>query len=189
MNLTSRPALFLDRDGVVNVDRPYVHTIDQFDFEDGIFELVRRAILAGFVTVVVTNQAGIGRGFFSEAHFLDLTEWMRAEFVARGAAINAVYHCPFHPEHGIGPFKVDSFDRKPNPGMILRAKDDLGLDLSRSILVGNKPSDIAAAKAGGVGLAILLSKAEILCEPAPDVRLASLFEVIARLFPEVPPGS
>jgi D-glycero-D-manno-heptose 1,7-bisphosphate phosphatase len=153
-----KPALFLDRDGVVNVERHYVHRVEDFEFVDGIFELCRVAQAKGMVIVIVTNQAGIGRGYYSEAQFLALTDWMRARFDEAGAPLSGVYFCPFHPEHGVGKYKMDSFDRKPNPGMILRARDELGLDLAHSILIGDKPSDIVAGNMAGVGCTVLIGE-------------------------------
>lgn len=151
-----RSALFLDRDGVINIEKGYVHAIEDFEFVEGIFKLCRTANEKGMPVVVVTNQAGIGRGLYSEAQFQTLNDWMLKRFKQEGAMIEAIYHCPYHPEHGLGQYSKDSFDRKPNPGMILRARDDLKLDLSSSILIGDKNSDIAAAKAAGVGLAVFL---------------------------------
>lgn len=143
-------ALFLDRDGVINVDRGYVHRIEDFEFIDGIFELCATARARGFRLVVVTNQAGIGRGYFSEAEFGRLTAWMLDQFSARGIVIDRVYFCPFHPSAGIGAYRRESNDRKPAPGMILKAQAALNLDLSRSILIGDKVSDIEAGRAAGV---------------------------------------
>jgi D-glycero-D-manno-heptose 1,7-bisphosphate phosphatase len=145
-----KPALFLDRDGVINVDHGYVCKADDFHFVEGIFELVAEANRAGYWVVVVTNQAGIGRGYYSEADFHDLTEWMKMRFVEHGAHIDAVYFCPFHPEHGIGEFRKDSNCRKPAPGMLLQAGYDLSIDFEKSILVGDKSSDMAAGQAAGV---------------------------------------
>src|SRR5437763_3396517 len=96
-----------------------------------------------------------------------LTEWMLGEFRARGIDIGRVYHCPYHPEAGLSEYRRESFDRKPNPGMILRARDDFGLDLSRSVLVGDKDSDIEAGRAAGVGFNIKLLD-EPLTASAPD---------------------
>ena len=98
-------ALFLDRDGVINVDRGYVHTIDNFYFIDGIFELCRAAMVKNFIIIVITNQAGIGRGYYSEKDFDILNEWMCDEFAAHDVQITKVYYCPFHPIHGIGKYK------------------------------------------------------------------------------------
>jgi D-glycero-D-manno-heptose 1,7-bisphosphate phosphatase len=151
-----KPALFLDRDGVINVDREYVHRVEDFEFLPGIFELCRAFQDAGFLLVVITNQAGIGRGYYSEADFARLTRWMCRRFENEDIRIARVYHCPYHPEFGVGEYRRDSLDRKPAPGMILRARDDLGIDLARSVLLGDKETDIIAGRAAGVGTNILL---------------------------------
>lgn len=175
-----RPALFLDRDGVINVEKNYVHHIEDFEFLDGIFDLCRAASKSNMPIVVVTNQAGIGRGYYSEAQFLTLTDWMRARFEEEGVHVAAVYYCPYHPDQGVGKYRKESFDRKPNPGMFLRARDELGLDLACSILIGDKASDIAAAKAAGVGLSVLLGSDT--GNAAPDRVVASLHEACDFLF-------
>lgn len=151
-------AVFLDRDGVINKDRGYVHKKDDFEFIDGIFELVAAAKHAGYTVVVVTNQSGIGRGLFSEAQFLDTMAWVNSEFVARDGKLDAVYFSPFHPEHGIGQYRRESSCRKPLPGMLLKAADELNIDMKNSILIGDKPSDIAAGLAAGVGTCLALSE-------------------------------
>jgi D-glycero-D-manno-heptose 1,7-bisphosphate phosphatase len=142
--------LFLDRDGVINVERNYVYRIEDFEFVDGIFDLCAKAQTHGFNLVVITNQAGIARGYYTEGDYERLTAWMLDQFASRGIRIDRVYYCPFHPTAGIGEYRRESFDRKPNPGMILRAQKDLDLDLSRSVLVGDKDSDIEAGRAAGV---------------------------------------
>jgi D-glycero-D-manno-heptose 1,7-bisphosphate phosphatase len=147
----SRPALFLDRDGVINVDHGYVHTPEEFQFIDGIFDLVAAANRADYLVVVVTNQAGIGRGYYSEAQFHALTDWMKTKFNESGGIIDAVYFCPYHPEHGIGAYRRESDFRKPDPGMLLQAQSELGIDLEQSILIGDKLSDMAAGRSAGVG--------------------------------------
>ncbi|GLU30204.1 D,D-heptose 1,7-bisphosphate phosphatase [Trinickia caryophylli] len=178
----ARPALFLDRDGVINVDKHYVHRREDFEFVEGIFDLCAHAMTAGMALVVVTNQAGIGRGYYTEREFHDLTEWMRGRFTAHGVTLDAVYFCPFHPEHGLGRYKTESCDRKPNPGMIVRACSDLRLDPARSALVGDKPSDIAAGRAAGVGKTILLNDRGEPCTPEPDLVVRSLAQLDAWLF-------
>jgi D-glycero-D-manno-heptose 1,7-bisphosphate phosphatase len=183
MDSNLRPALFLDRDGVINVEKNYVFRSEDFEFVEGIFDLCRKANAAGMAIVVVTNQAGIGRGYYSEREFHYLSDWMCAQFLSNGVRIDAVYFCPFHPDHGVGHYKTESFDRKPNPGMILRAEKDLELDLARSVLVGDKLSDISAAKVSGVGHTIFLSETDEPAGPAPDIRLSSLREIVDYLFP------
>jgi D-glycero-D-manno-heptose 1,7-bisphosphate phosphatase len=173
--------LFLDRDGVINVDRGYVCREEEFEFIEGIFTLVAAARSCGHAIVVITNQAGIGRGLYSEEQFERLTGWMCAQFARRGAEIDRVYHSATHPEYGIGAYRREDFMRKPNPGMILRASAELGLDLPRSTLVGDKPSDIAAGLAAGVGRNLLFS-AEAHAAAQPDwVRVATLLDVVPYL--------
>lgn len=171
-----RPALFLDRDGVINVERDYVHRIEDFEFVDGVFCLAREAVCRDLLLVVVTNQSGIGRGYYTEADFERLMAWVRAEFARRGAEIAAVYHCPFHPTAGVGRYRADSPDRKPQPGMLLRAARDLGIDLGRSIMVGDRASDMLAAEAAGIGQRILLEN-----DRSDDLARARAHRVVRRL--------
>jgi D-glycero-D-manno-heptose 1,7-bisphosphate phosphatase len=149
------PALFLDRDGVINVDHGYVHRVEYFEFIDGIFELCRAARASGCKLVVVTNQAGIARGLYSEAQFHTLTAWMKQRFAEEGAPLDGVYFCPTHPSAGIGKYRVDSSFRKPGPGMLLQAARELDIDLARSIIVGDKASDMAAGAAAGLARLVL----------------------------------
>ena len=148
---SKQPALFLDRDGVINIDHGYVCKSENLDFVEGVFELVINANACGYHVIVVTNQAGIGRGYYSEADFYALTDWMRAQFLVRGARIDAIYFCPDHPEHGLGAYRRESVFRKPSPGMLLKAAVDLSIDLPRSVLIGDKDSDIKAGAAAGIG--------------------------------------
>ncbi len=155
MNLP-RPALFLDRDGVINVDHGYVHRQEDFIFVEGIHELIRAANAHGYVTVVVTNQAGIARGIYTEQQFLELTKWMCEQLARENAHVDKVYYAPSHPTEGMGRYRREDFLRKPNPGMILQAKAELHLDVGNSVLVGDKYSDIEAGIAAGVGCNVLL---------------------------------
>lgn len=150
-----RRALFLDRDGVVNVDHGYVHAAARTDWIPGIFELVRDAHELGYLPVIVTNQAGIARGLYSEAQFLAFTRWVHLRFAEAGAPLLATYYCPHHPTAGIGPWRQECGCRKPGPGMLLAAASDHGIDLRASRLVGDKDKDLQAAKAAGVGGALL----------------------------------
>jgi D-glycero-D-manno-heptose 1,7-bisphosphate phosphatase len=172
-----KPALFLDRDGVINEDRHYVHRIEDFRFLDGIFDLCHSATRAEMAIIVVTNQAGIGRGIFTEQQFHDLTDWMTAHFQDKGIRIQQVYFCPHHPTHGIGRYRSECSCRKPNPGMILRARDDHDIDLQNSVLIGDKPWDIAAAKAAGVGTSVLVSAPGVVLTEKPDFQFATLDDV------------
>jgi len=144
-----RPAIFLDRDGVINEDRGYVHQSANFVFLPGVQDALRRLQDAGFVLVIVTNQSGIGRGYFNEADYAALTAYMRAELHRVGVTVDAVYHCPHLP-----PAKGGVCDcRKPLPGMIERAISELSIDPAKSFMIGDKPSDIAAGRAAGLAAA------------------------------------
>ncbi len=158
MDVLSHQALFLDRDGVINVDHGYVYRPEQMTFIPGIFELARAAVSRDYKIIVVTNQAGIGRGYYTEGDFAALTKWMCERFNGQGAPIAAVYHCPYHPEHGVGSYRRDSDWRKPGPGMLMAAARDHGLHLPGCLLVGDKESDIEAALSAGIGRAIRLGQ-------------------------------
>jgi D-glycero-D-manno-heptose 1,7-bisphosphate phosphatase len=160
-----RRALFLDRDGIVNEDHDYVHTIDQFHWQDGIFELVAAARGLGYLPVVVTNQSGIGRGYYGEDEFATLTRWMCAEFAAAGAGIERVYHCPFLPDAVRPEYRADHPWRKPKPGMLLAAARDLDLDLGGSLMVGDRWSDMQAAAAAGLKAAVIVGRRSLDAPP------------------------
>jgi len=152
-----RSALFLDRDGIINHDIGYLHRREDFVFVDGIFELAQAAVAAGLLLVVVTNQAGIGRGYYTEADFHDLMAWVRSEFATRGITIDRVEFCPDHPTAGIGPYRRDTARRKPGPGMLLDAAAAMHLDLGGSIMIGDKASDALAGQRAGVGTVLLVT--------------------------------
>jgi len=143
---------------VINVDHGYVHTPEGTDWMPGIFDLVRDANRAGVLVIVVTNQAGIARGLYSEAQFIDYTEWVHREFASRDAHLCATYYCPHHPEAGRGEYHRVCGCRKPAPGLLLAAGHDYGIDLASSRLIGDKSSDIMAAEAAGVGDALLVGR-------------------------------
>ena len=174
-----RAGLFLDRDGVINFDHGYVHKIQDFEFIPGIFDLVRAANYSGFVVVVITNQAGIGRGYYTEQDFLFLRDWMCQRFIERNAQIDDVFYCPFHPIYGIGKYKMDSSSRKPGPGMILDAIKKHNIDPSKSLLIGDKKSDLAAGKAAEIQRNILFSKEST--EENDMQTIGSLFDAIPLL--------
>ena len=172
-----KKALFLDRDGVINEDSGYVSKQENFVFIDRIFELCQTAQNLDYLVIIITNQAGIARGLYSEADFHKLNNWMIREFQKRDVEISAIYYCPFHPDNGIGDFKQDSFDRKPNPGMFFKARDELGINLSRSVFVGDKNSDMTAGRRAGIGKLFYLKGRYPLALENNDVVVNSLIEV------------
>jgi D-glycero-D-manno-heptose 1,7-bisphosphate phosphatase len=146
-----RPALFLDRDGVLNEDRGYVHRWEDFCWIPGAREAVAAFNARNWWVFVVTNQSGVGRGYYPEADVLALHARMEADLAAAGARIDAFYHCPFHPEALEDRYRhPDPPDRKPNPGMLLRAMADWPVDAARSVMVGDKPIDLEAGQRAGV---------------------------------------
>ena len=146
-----RPALFLDRDGVLNEDRGYVHRWEDFCWIPGAREAVAAFNARDWWVFVVTNQSGVGRGYYPEADVLALHARMEADLAATGARIDAFYHCPFHPEALEDRYRhPDPPDRKPNPGMLLRAMADWPVDAARSVMVGDKAIDLEAGQRAGV---------------------------------------
>ncbi|CDU02704.1 D,D-heptose 1,7-bisphosphate phosphatase [Vibrio coralliirubri] len=154
--ILSKPAVFLDRDGVINVDHGYVHDEHDFEYIDGVFEAAKAFKDMGYLLVLVTNQSGIARGMFSEDRFLSLTQWMDWNFVDNGVELDGIYYCPHHAEHGIGDYKQDCECRKPKPGMFISARDFLKIDMANSVMIGDKAEDMMAAEAAGVGTRVLV---------------------------------
>lgn len=147
---------FLDRDGVINYDHAYVHRIEDFDWVDGILDAARRLHTAGYRLIIVTNQSGIGRGYYSEADFERLNAAIRARFVEAGAPLSGIYFCPHHPEKALKPYRIQCDCRKPEPGMILQAAKDLNIDLTQSVMFGDKQSDMKAALRAGIPTRVLV---------------------------------
>lgn len=148
-------AIFLDRDGTLNVDHGYVHEIDQFQFIDGSIEALQQLKAMGYLLVLVTNQSGIARGYFSEAQFLQLTEWMDWSLADRGVDLDGIYYCPHHIE-GKGEYKQECDCRKPKSGMLLQAIKDLSIDPQQSFMVGDKVEDMLAGKGANIRMNILV---------------------------------
>lgn len=138
-------ALFLDRDGVINIDKRHLYLKEDFVFTPGIFDLCKKYLEAGYIILVITNQAGIAKGLFTKEDFLKLTDWMNGQFLNNGVIISKVYYCPHHPD-------ITGFCecRKPNPGMILQAIKEFNLDISECVLIGDMESDIEAGRKAGI---------------------------------------
>lgn len=178
-----RKAAFLDRDGVINVDYAYVYSKEKTDWIEGIFELCRFLRDAGYWLVVVTNQAGIARGYYTEAQFLEYTRWIHGEFERHGAPLLATYYCPHHPEASVEVLRMTCRCRKPAPGMIIEAARYFDLALEGSLLIGDKLSDIEAGAAAGVGQRFLLSRPEsfVSNHSLEVTQIVSLSEVRERI--------
>jgi D-glycero-D-manno-heptose 1,7-bisphosphate phosphatase len=151
-----RAAAFLDRDGVINVDHGYIWRREDFTFVEGTLSAAARLHALGFAIVVVTNQSGVGRGLYTEADFHALTDWMKQSFAAADAPLAGVYWCPHHPKDAVGAYRRDCACRKPAPGLLLDAMRELDLDPARSVMFGDKRSDLEAAAAAGVNERVLL---------------------------------
>jgi D-glycero-D-manno-heptose 1,7-bisphosphate phosphatase len=147
-------ALFLDRDGVINIDHGYVHKKENFHFIDNIFDLVTHAKNLGHLVIIVTNQAGIAKGIYTEQDFQTLMSWVSRQFICNHGKIDKTYFCPFHKDGIIKKYAKNSPDRKPEPGMIIKACKEFNIDPKKSVLVGNKLSDIEAANSSFIGKSI-----------------------------------
>ena len=163
----SRPALFLDRDGVVNIEKNYLHKIEDFEFIADIFALCKKYQTLGYLIVVVTNQSGIARGYYSEEDFSLLTRWMVDVFDRENIHISEVYHCPHHPD-----ISGACSCRKPEPGMLLAAAEKYNIDLKNSLLVGDSERDITAAHRAGLKETYLFS---------PDAKSSEATKIIRAL--------
>jgi len=144
-------AIFLDRDGIINVDSGYVHKIEDFKFTSGIFKTLQYLQKQGYLLVIVTNQSGIARGYYDEQAYMDLTIHMMEKLSLKGISIKGVYHCPHGPDEGCR-------CRKPRSGMFKVAQKEFKLDMKNSWMIGDKESDMKAGVNAGVKNRILLSK-------------------------------
>ena len=170
------PALFLDRDGIINEDNGYVYKVSDFIFKDEIFEIVKKANECNYRVVVVTNQSGIGRGIYTLDDYQELTKWMIERFTEQNCKIDLVLHASLDPNTD-NPSELEVFRRKPNPGMILEAAEALSIDLENSILIGDQERDVLAGQAAGIRKLFLLGKESAL----PGViSFASLSELLLR---------
>lgn len=152
----SRRAAFIDRDGVLNEERAFVHRIEDFAFVPGAIEALRLLQTAGYALVVVTNQSGIARGLYSEGDYLALTGHMREQLAAEGISLDAVEYCPHLPDAPLAQYRLECDCRKPRPGMLRRAFQALDIEPKDSFLVGDRLSDVDAGRAAGIGRCFLV---------------------------------
>ena len=181
-----RKAAFLDRDGVINLDSGYVNRWEDFEFLPGAIEGMHRLQEAGYSLVIVTNQSGLARGYFSGAEYQALTTSLLLHMSKRGVNVAGVYHCPHHPGGTVPELSIYCKCRKPAPGLLLQAASELGISLADSLLVGDKASDIEAARAAGLSRAYLVrsNNPESAAAGAyPDQQFSSLLDCVTQLFP------
>lgn len=165
-----RKAFFFDRDGVINVDHGYISSIENMEFMDGIFPVMRVLAARGYQLIVVTNQSGIGRGYYTREDFWQITEWMRKRFSEEDIVLTDVYHCPHSPEAGCA-------CRKPAPGMFLQAIREHGIDPSASWMIGDKDADMQAAQAAGIPNRVLIGGADSVHSTRRISNLSELLEL------------
>lgn len=145
-----RPAVFFDRDGVLNLDHGYVHRVADFTWVDGALDAIRRLNRLGWLVFVVTNQSGVARGYYDEAAVAALHGWMAAEAERAGAHIDDFRYCPHLPKASVPAYAKDCDCRKPGPGMLLDLMAAWPVDAARSFMIGDKASDMEAARAAGI---------------------------------------
>ncbi len=142
-----KKAVFLDRDGTINVERDYLFRREDFEFISGVPQAIKKINDAGFLVVVVTNQSGVARGYYSEADVKLLHDFVEQQLASQGAHVDAFYYCPHHPDKGHAPYRKACSCRKGEPGMLLDAARDLNIDLTQSFIVGDKLADVEAGLA------------------------------------------
>ena len=155
--LLKNKAIFLDRDGTINEEMGYINHIHRFKMFDFVPESIGIFRRLGFKIIIVTNQSGIARGYFTEKLLNEVHGKLIKQLKSSGEAVDDIYYCPHHPTEGRPPYRLDCDCRKPKPGMILRAKEDWDLDLSKCLLVGDRYKDIRFAKSLGIGTAMVLT--------------------------------
>jgi D-glycero-D-manno-heptose 1,7-bisphosphate phosphatase len=142
-------AVFLDRDGTINLDKDYVHRIEDFELLPGALESLKRIQVAGFALIIVTNQSGVGRGYYTEDDYHSVTAHMKSELAKNGVRLGGIYAC-FHHADGHQPYRLACGCRKPQPGMVMQAQKELGIDLPTSFVVGDKWTDIKMGMNAGI---------------------------------------
>lgn len=145
-----KPAVFLDRDGTINIDKGYVYKIEDFEYVDGAIEALKIFQKKGYLIVIITNQSGIARNMYSESDFKHINEWMLDELKKKGINIAGVYYCPHHPNAIVSKYRINCECRKPKTELFWRAQSDLGIDMDRSIAIGDKERDLCICRESNV---------------------------------------
>jgi len=163
-------AIFLDRDGTINDEVGYLDSADKLRIIPAAFEAVRLINASSMKAVVITNQAGVAKGLFTEEFVRKINGQIQSAFLAQGALINRFYFCPHHPTEGIDPYRLICNCRKPEPGLLLQAAVDLNIDLARSYVIGDRLRDIETAhRAGAKGVLVMTGYGQDLMQAAgPD---------------------
>ena len=173
-------AIFLDRDGTINVDKAYLSKIEDFEYLPGVIEGLRLLQDVGYKLIVITNQSGIARGYYTEKDFLKLNDWLLKDLAEKGIRIDKVYYCPHHPKANIMKYRIDCDCRKPKLGMYRRAVIDFDVDLSKSYVIGDKIRDVQLCKESECNGFIIDSDNEKL-ECFKIRRVSSLLEAAQRI--------
>jgi D-glycero-D-manno-heptose 1,7-bisphosphate phosphatase len=182
-------AVFIDRDGTISEEVGYVNHVSRYRVFPFAAAAVRALNEAGWLAVLVTNQAGVARGYFEEKLIGEVHGVLAAELAKGGARLDAVYYCPHHPSVGEPPYRLDCDCRKPRPGLIRRAAEELGLDLRRCWMVGDRHSDTVLARNAGVRSAFVLTgygRGELehqsrAWEHGPDLVAEDLLEAVRKI--------
>lgn len=162
--MKTNKAIFLDRDGTINVDKEYLYKIEDFEFEPKADEALKILYNLGYILIVVTNQSGVARGYYKESDVETLHINLSKILEKKGILISKYYYCPHHPSKGIGKYKSDCACRKPNPGMLLKGIEEFDIDPSLSYMVGDKESDVEAGLNAGVKSVFLGKEKDIKIE-------------------------
>lgn len=164
----TRRAVFLDRDGTIIEDTGYPHRPEDLRFLPGAIDALRKLQAAGYLLIIVTNQSGVARGYFPESAVELFHALVQQRLAAAGVELTGIYYCPFHPTEGTGHYRRESSWRKPHPGMLLHAAREHGINLVASVMIGDKPSDVAAGEAAGCKTVLLPGPRDCYNEEAAD---------------------
>jgi D-glycero-D-manno-heptose 1,7-bisphosphate phosphatase len=187
--MSLRAAVFIDRDGTLAHEVGYVNDVSRFRLFPWSIEAVRLINRSGYLAVMVTNQAGVARGYFAEPAVREVHERLQAALADGAARLDGIYYCPHHPDAGEPPYRQDCDCRKPRPGLLTRAASDLGIDLARSWVVGDRQGDLQVAWAVGARAAMVKTgygRGELLhhapsWKRQPDLVAEHLLEAVSRI--------
>lgn len=180
-----KPAIFLDRDGTLNMERGYVYKIEDFDYIDGALESLRQLQDWGYMLVIITNQSGIARGYYTEADFQNLTHWMLSDLERRKIYIDGVYYCPHHPEGKIKYYTRQCHCRKPGTELFYRAARELDVDFGKSVAVGDRLRDLEICKETGAK-GVLLSDTD---EKIPGIAVCKNWNMVIKSIGRIRDGT